>query len=224
MSLKTAARMACASRLARAPSRLRVRSGLEAGFTLIEVMVAIVILSFGMLGVAALMVTGIQFTHSAQQRTIATQLAYDMVDRMRANQAEWSMTGGNADAGINYDRPSTDPGAVGSPYLVEKTACIGYAAAGTGCATADMASQDLYEWQLALKARLGKGVGIVCRDSSNKTGTYKGGAITHECDGIGPKYAIKIYWLDDRTTEDTNNSSSLNPNEGYRVFMTTFIP
>ena len=53
---------------------------LEAGFTLIEVMVAIVILSFGLLGVAGLMVLGIQNTYSSQQRSAATQLAYDMID------------------------------------------------------------------------------------------------------------------------------------------------
>jgi hypothetical protein len=75
------------------------------------------------------MVTGIQFTHSAQQRTIATQLAYDMIDRMRSNQADWSMTGGNADAGVNYNMPSTDPNAVGSPYLNARPACVGYTAA-----------------------------------------------------------------------------------------------
>jgi len=205
----------------RHPPRCGSRGPTEAGFTLIEVMVAIVILSFGMLGVAALMVTGIQFTHSAQQRTIATQLAYDMIDRMRSNQADWSMSGGNADAGINYDKPSSDPRAAGSPYLVEKTDCIGYSAAATGCSPTDMASQDAFEWQRAIQARLGeKAVGIVCRDNSNNPGTYSGSLITHQCNGIGPKYAIKIYWHDDRSTDDT----TVNPNSGYRVFMTTFIP
>jgi type IV pilus assembly protein PilV len=203
----------------RSPRR-DARSALEAGFTLIEVMVAIVILSFGMLGVAALMVTGIQFTHSAQQRTIATQLAYDMIDRMRSNQADWSMSGGNADAGINYNLPSSDPNAAGSPYLIQKPACVGYTAASAGCSTTDMASQDAYEWQQAIKTRLGNGVGVVCRDNSNLPGTYSGGAITHQCNGVGPKYAIKIYWLDDRSSDD----STVNPNSGYRVFMTTFIP
>jgi type IV pilus assembly protein PilV len=196
------------------------RHAFEAGFTLIEVMVAIVILSFGMLGVAALMVTGIQFTHSAQQRTIATQLAYDMIDRMRSNQADWSMSGGNADAGVNYNMPSTDPYAVGSPYLNETQACIGYTAAGTGCNTTGMASQDAYEWQRTIRARLANGVGIVCRDNSNSPGTYSGVTITHQCNGVGPKYAIKIYWLDDRSSDST----TVNPNGGYRVFMTTFIP
>lgn len=200
--------------------RRDMRNALEAGFTLIEVMVAIVILSFGMLGVAALMVTGIQFTHSAQQRTIATQLAYDMIDRMRSNQADWSMSGGNADAGVNYNLPSSDPNASGSPYLITKPACIGYTAASSGCSTTDMASQDAYEWQQAIKARLGNGVGIVCRDNSNLPGTYSGGTVTHQCNGVGPKYAIKIYWLDDRSSDDT----AVNPNSGYRVFMTTFIP
>lgn len=204
----------------RHPALSGSRGPTEAGFTLIEVMVAIVILSFGMLGVAALMVTGIQFTHSAQQRTIATQLAYDMIDRMRSNQADWSMSGGNADAGINYHLPSSDPLAAGSPYLNEKTDCFSYSAAATGCSAADMASQDAYEWQQAIRARLGNAVGIVCRDNSNLPGSYSGSLVTHQCNGVGPKYAIKIYWLDDRSTDDP----TANPNSGYRVFMTTFIP
>ena len=63
-----------------------------------------------------------------------------------------------------------------------------------------------------------KSLFIVCRDSSNNTGSYIGGTITHACDGVGPRYSIKIYWVDDRATTSTN------PNCIYLVFMTSFIP
>ena len=57
------------------------------GFTLLEVLVAIVVLSIGLLGLAGLMASSLKNSHSAYQRTQATWLAYDALDRMRANRA-----------------------------------------------------------------------------------------------------------------------------------------
>lgn len=58
---------------------------MHAGFTLIEVLVSIVIVSFGLLGVAGLLSTGLRSTQGSLQRTQASLLAYDMADRMRMN-------------------------------------------------------------------------------------------------------------------------------------------
>lgn len=55
------------------------------GFTLLEVLVAMVVLSIGLLGLAGLMASSLKNSHSAYQRTQATWLAYDALDRMRAN-------------------------------------------------------------------------------------------------------------------------------------------
>lgn len=57
----------------------------ESGVSLIEVLVAMMILSIGLLGIAALQAQGLRFNHDAYVRTQATNLAYDIVDRMRAN-------------------------------------------------------------------------------------------------------------------------------------------
>lgn len=57
----------------------------EQGFSLIEILVAIVIICFGLLGVAGLLTTGLKNTHSSQYRTQASFLAYDMAERMRQN-------------------------------------------------------------------------------------------------------------------------------------------
>jgi type IV pilus assembly protein PilV len=188
------------------------------GFTLIEVMVAIVILSVGMLGVAGLMVTGIQFSHSSLQRSQATQLAYDMIDRMRSNQAGVELADA-AGGGGNYHRPIGNVTASNSPYIINKPNCVGATGAALGCLPGEMADQDSWEWQRAVAERLGGGVAIVCRDSSNSPGTYEGTTITHKCDGIGPKYAIKIYWRDDRS-DDAHATGTAQ----YQVFMTNFLP
>lgn len=84
----------------------------QKGFTLLEVLVAIVVLSIGLLGLAGLMASSVRNNHSAYQRTQAAWLAYDMVDRMRANRVN----------------------AVAANYNV----AIGAASASSGLALADM--------------------------------------------------------------------------------------
>lgn len=59
----------------------------EAGMTLVEVLVALVVLSVGLLGIAAMQAVGLRSMASAGSRSQATLLAYDIVDRMRANRA-----------------------------------------------------------------------------------------------------------------------------------------
>ena len=55
------------------------------GFTLIEVMVSIVLLTISMLGLAALQSSSIKFDHQAYLRSKSVILANDMIDRMRSN-------------------------------------------------------------------------------------------------------------------------------------------
>ena len=73
-------------RATRAQSRART-----AGFSLIEVMVALLVLSIGLLGMAGLLVVAVKTNHSAYLRTQASFVAQSMADRMRANsRAVWS--------------------------------------------------------------------------------------------------------------------------------------
>ena len=57
----------------------------QRGTTLIEVLIALIVLSIGLLGLALLQVTSVQSNHSAYYRSQATVLAHDLADRMRAN-------------------------------------------------------------------------------------------------------------------------------------------
>jgi type IV pilus assembly protein PilV len=54
---------------------------------MVEALVALLVLSVGLLGVAALQLTSLRSNHSSSLRSQATLLAYDIVDRMRANQS-----------------------------------------------------------------------------------------------------------------------------------------
>jgi type IV pilus assembly protein PilV len=59
----------------------------QRGFSLIEVLVTLVVLSLGILGLAGLQSVALKNSHSAMLRAQAAQYAYDMLDRMRVNRA-----------------------------------------------------------------------------------------------------------------------------------------
>jgi type IV pilus assembly protein PilV len=59
-----------------------IRAG---GFSLVEVLVAVLVVTVGLLGLAALQITGLKVTESAQFRTLATLAAYDTIDRLRTD-------------------------------------------------------------------------------------------------------------------------------------------
>jgi type IV pilus assembly protein PilV len=58
---------------------------LARGFTLVELLIALLVLSIGMLGIAALFAESLQAGRSAQLRTQAVSIAADLADRIRAN-------------------------------------------------------------------------------------------------------------------------------------------
>jgi type IV pilus assembly protein PilV len=59
----------------------------ERGTTLVETLVALLVLSIGLLGVAGLQMTSLQNNRGAHLRSQAQVLAYAIADRMRANRA-----------------------------------------------------------------------------------------------------------------------------------------
>jgi len=61
------------------------------GFSLLEVLIALLVLAFGLLGFALLQTMNVRFVQSSNYRTQATNLAYDLLDQMRSNryQAHW---------------------------------------------------------------------------------------------------------------------------------------
>ena len=102
----------------------------QSGFTIIEVLIAVLVISIGLLGMAGLQTTGIQQSHNSYLKTQASLLAYDMADRMRAN-----LQGVNAGA---YDAVDS----MDSPV----TSAPGCVSGGTACSAADTATHDIYQW------------------------------------------------------------------------------
>lgn len=107
-----------------------------AGFSLFELLIAILVLSVGLLGLATLQSQGIKSNYSASMRTEATFLAMDITDRMRANPNGVAGGGYAIDTRVNVP---ADPGC------------------GDGCTAAQRPAQDAYDWTNAIRTQLGGG-------------------------------------------------------------------
>lgn len=66
---------------------MKRHSGSQSGFTLIEALIALLVLSIGMLGVAAMQLKALQGAHAAYQRSIASLAAQDAQERLWASMA-----------------------------------------------------------------------------------------------------------------------------------------
>lgn len=89
---------------------MSMRTTRQQGISLIEVLVTLVILAIGLLGIAGMQVMSVKNTQVAGQRSIATQQAYDIAERMRAN-----LVGAAAGAYDNLNQATpADPGCGGA--------------------------------------------------------------------------------------------------------------
>lgn len=102
--------------------RLHSRSSRRAamsGFSMIEVLVALVVLALGLLGFALLQTMNLRYTQSADYRTHATNLAYELLDQMRVNRmtaADYEAASFNDAAAVqgDCDRPTGQSVEVGT--------------------------------------------------------------------------------------------------------------
>ena len=121
----------------------------QKGLSLIEVMIALAVFSFGLLALAALMASGLKYNTSALHRSYATSQAYDMADRMRANRL-------GLDAGYYNDLSESDT----DPDCIE-----------SGCTPEQMAHYDTWQWNTDNARLLPEGAGTVSLKSSD-SGIY----------------------------------------------------
>ena len=112
----------------------------QRGFTLLEVMIALLIFSVGLLSAAALQGVAKRANYEAIQRTTATQLAFDLLERMKANAngLNWYVTGNETVLQPTVNAPST----AGPTPVCQTRASF--------CEPRQLAERDLWEWQRRL--------------------------------------------------------------------------
>ena len=136
------------------------------GFTLIEVLIALIIMSVGMLGIAGLYVHSMQAGRTSMLRHNAVTLAGDIADRIRANPragAVYALAGGNnncVDGGVN-------------------------------CTIAEMAANDIWLWDQQAAASLPNGVVAIVFDNTVVPPTYQI-TVSWTEPGETPNYSITI--------------------------------
>ena len=144
----------------------------QRGASLIEVLVSMTVLAVGILGIGAMQTNTLKSNQNSYMRTQAVFHANDIVERMRSN-----MQG--VEAG-NYDDPAP----------VVTASCH----AAAGCSAAQMAANDVAQWETSIAASLPGGSATVCLESTPVDGSPTAPA----CDSSGLVYAVKIWWDDDR--------------------------
>jgi type IV pilus assembly protein PilV len=162
----------------------------QRGFTLIEVLVAVLVLAIGLVGIAGLQVFALKANQSAYMRSQATALAYSLGERMRSNV----------------------PAAEDNAYDPAAASAIAGCVSSSGCSSLEMAQHDLAEWRDAVAAHLPMGTGIVCLDSTPSDGNSPADPA---CDGSAGQHTVKIWWDDNRDGEIT-----VSPDSTERVAVT----
>ena len=153
----------------------------QRGFTLIEIMISVFILAVGLLGIASMQAQSLQFNFSAYQRSQATFLAYDIVDRIRVNKPQALLGSYNFALGAGP---------------VSATNCQ---AAGAGCSTGDMANFDLTQWVCGLgnwnTSGTCQGMGI-----EGPLAEGDGSVVINIVNGRA-QVTVTVTWLDNRTLD-----------------------
>lgn len=133
------------------------------GFTLMEVLVALVIISIGLLGIAAMQATAIASTHTSQTESVAAIEARSLADAMQANSDYWA--GGHMPATISITGTAATPVLSDTTLNSQTTNC-----STTPCADATgtaMAGYDLQQWAKQLFTQIpGSNAAITCQIAS----------------------------------------------------------
>ncbi len=118
----------------------------QGGMSLIELLVALVIASLGLLTLVALQAASLRYTRVTERRAVGSLLADDLLERLRANTTSpadlsaYSYT-------INFQGQAATPTA--PPMLCNDSQAT--------CTTAQMASADLYQWRQSVRRLLPEG-------------------------------------------------------------------
>lgn len=169
----------------------------QLGSSMLEIVITILIISIGVLGLGALQINAMKFQKSASQRSEATQSAYDLSERIRAN----------GRGVVENDYVYATAYAISVLVLPETPEC-----SLTKCTSNEIARIDLAQWLRNLNRRLHGGAGYVIK---NSVGGYDVTVMWREQnDQVSP--------LD--IDPACPSEPLLAPGAGVRCYMVRFVP
>ncbi len=159
-----------------------------AGFSLVEVMVALIVMSVGLLGIAKMQALALASTTSARTRSLAALEASSLASTMRADRAYWANV--TADPVVQFSAGAITKTADATLKL--NTTCP--------CTPAQLAYDDLNDWVTDLNLQLQNVSGTV----QCKVPPAAGPATTVSC-------TISLNWTENQGTSNAQQTSSANP-------------
>ncbi len=172
----------------------------QQGFSLLEVLISIIILSFGLLGMVGLQAAALQANRDARVQSSALGLARELAEMMRGNKDIALLTSGNPYLG-DFSSPLT----AASPSY-----CLNVASGAPSCASnTDIANAQITEWLARVDAELPAARVIVCVDSQ----PFVNGMPTWTCNptGTGVATVIKIGWTRGSTDRSKTGNDAFVP-------------
>ncbi len=134
----------------------------QKGVSMVEIIVTIVIMAIGLLGVASLQANTLKYLKGANYRSEATQAAYDISDRMRANgQAIKDAVTGLSPNFYNYQTAYS--------ATISSLPTVPNCAVPINCTAQEVANKDIAEWLRMLGTRMNGGAGYIV---ANAVGGY----------------------------------------------------
>lgn len=152
----------------------------QVGFSLLEVLIATLVLSVGLLGLAGLQIAGMKTTHNSYQMQQATWLVHDLLERMRINRV--GVYAGNYSGTLE-----------GSQVCGTRPAC----AVANGCTSAETAAIDLFQ------VRCGTGtVGGIHNDLTDASLT-----VTCMAGGCRHGVTINLVWVERNASSQAGSNT-----------------
>lgn len=180
---------------ARAPMTFRKVSG----FSLVEVLVSIVVLTFGLLGMVGMQAATLKSNREARSQSSAIFLARELAEMIRGNKSE----------AIKASPNNPYLGSFSSSPLTATTTsyCLSVATSTTACTdAADIANAQLTEWLTRVDAELPGARVAICFDASPFDAN---GLPRWACDNTGNILAIKIGWTRGSTDKTKVGNAAL---------------
>jgi type IV pilus assembly protein PilV len=150
----------------------------RAGFSLIEVLVALIIISVGLLGIAKMQALALSNTTSARLRSLAAIQAASLASSMHADRAYWATvapaTTATATGGVATSSDGTLKGelaAAGAIALPANYCAQGAAGSAAPCQPVQMAAADLQSWAVALNVLIPNSQATITCDANPLTCT-----------------------------------------------------